>query len=680
VRFMAANRGAVEELRKAAPEVADALQFADADTAKLVLGDFRIALDPKRNPEAFGRVQRALGEAVESTVSGVEDAYRASRKAINAERDSLVQRYAQTAPEAASAEAKRLVAEADAMVAKLVEKPDLYDKGTARLLGEIRDGLAERAGVAEQRAQSAGSAFYLGKQRTAAVAPEAIAREITESRRLVDDLIEGIKGRRHLMDLDTADRRTVVELMGLRKRFSSSLTDATTWGEAAARTHALNEAQSEYISVLKALEGKANPDFKAKTSKLIEREHGEVQYDPAKIKTWLRQAIEAGGERKTEALAAYVEASRKLVDQLEKTHANVGSAFDAGGLRSLLGKTSTQMEEAQRAARVTAVMQKLAPNVPRVPQDAGLLEGLGTLGAAPLIGSMVAGAGVPAAALGLGKTALALYESGKNVSKTVATLAKLERINQAAQAHIASAAATAVRGGERAYRAGRGEVTAGIASSFGRDKYEAQRQYDRRVSLVSRLAGDPSLLEGVLAKHAVLASHAPMTSQALQVSTSRAVAFLASKVPQRPKAGPLAADWKPSPAEVATFNRYFEAVEKPSALLKQAAAGTLTPEAVEAVRTVHPQTFAQIQQAVLASVAKTKTIPYRQRLMLSLLVGASLDGTTTPAAMAANQATLAAAPAKEAAQQAQGLQGASALSLASRAQTPSQASQTRGQR
>jgi hypothetical protein len=227
----------------------------------------------------------------------------------------------------------------------------------------------------------------------------------------------------------------------------------------------------------------------------------------------------------------------------------------------------------------------------------------------------------------------------------------------------------------------RGEIAAGLARSFGSDRKDAARQYEKRTQMILSLAGNPQQMSAALSHQGAIATHAPNTAQAMQIASSRGVAFLASKIPQRPPAGPLAAAWKPSQTEIALFNRYYEAVESPTTILKQASAGTLTPEAIDAVRTVHPALFAQMQQALLSKLSTTKTVPYKSRLMLSLLLSQPVDGTTTQAAIAANQASMAAPPQSPTQQSGaiaptQG--GLSNLTLSNRSQTPAQASQNRG--
>jgi hypothetical protein len=129
---------------------------------------------------------------------------------------------------------------------------------------------------------------------------------------------------------------------------------------------------------------------------------------------------------------------------------------------------------------------------------------------------------------------------------------------------------------------------------------------------------------------------------------------------------------------VAAFHRIYEAVEKPSTILRQAAAGTLTPDTVAAVRQAHPQYFADMQSAILSKLATYKApIPYMQRQMLSLIMGRDMDGTPTPDMLQAVQSSFV-LPEQHQPGMKPTSKGLEKLHLSTRLQTPAQASANRG--
>jgi hypothetical protein len=196
-----------------------------------------------------------------------------------------------------------------------------------------------------------------------------------------------------------------------------------------------------------------------------------------------------------------------------------------------------------------------------------------------------------------------------------------------------------VKGASAVVRASGAAAGVPIAVAEEQKVEKVRETFQKRIETLQRLAGDPELLQRQLAAQTdPLHGPLPGVAQGMQLTSSRAVSFLASKVPQQTSAGPLAPKWTPSPAEIAVFNRYYDAVEKPMGIMKQAAHGSLTPEAVEAVASVYPTLYAQMQNQVLDQITSAKNdLPYRARQMTSLLLGQDLDGTNSPAAVQATQ-------------------------------------------
>jgi hypothetical protein len=106
-----------------------------------------------------------------------------------------------------------------------------------------------------------------------------------------------------------------------------------------------------------------------------------------------------------------------------------------------------------------------------------------------------------------------------------------------------------------------------------------------------------------------------------------------------PKLGPLGPKLKPPKSDVWKYNRVVGAVSRPTSILSAAANGTLTPDEVEAVRETAPERLAQMQAALLDKLTdEGDRAPYRTRLMLNMLLGQPVDGTTTPESINAAQA------------------------------------------
>lgn len=232
----------------------------------------------------------------------------------------------------------------------------------------------------------------------------------------------------------------------------------------------------------------------------------------------------------------------------------------------------------------------------------------------------------------------------------------------------------AVFSGQRAPHSA-AEATAG-SQDFGtkRMRREQRDAHQRHLDDVSQLAADPSaMLDRVASNTGSLANVAPGVAGALARTADRAVKYLAQAGAKPPKAGPLAPEWHATEDEIHAYNVKSEVVHEPMAVLKHAAAGTLVPDQLDALRTVYPTLARQITDMALSKLtAAPKGISYRSRLMLSMLTGVDVDGTTSPEAIARNQAAIhARAQQEQAAPAAQGGRSTQ-MTLAARTALPGQ--------
>lgn len=123
---------------------------------------------------------------------------------------------------------------------------------------------------------------------------------------------------------------------------------------------------------------------------------------------------------------------------------------------------------------------------------------------------------------------------------------------------------------------------------------------------------------------------APNISASLNLAAGRATQFLAQKLPAQETPSPFTEPYKPSQAELAKFNRYYSVVEKPLSVLAQVKEGTLTKESMEALQTVYPKLYTQMQNAVMDQIttkmaSDPASVPYSTKLMLSMFTGTDLS-------------------------------------------------------
>lgn len=277
-----------------------------------------------------------------------------------------------------------------------------------------------------------------------------------------------------------------------------------------------------------------------------------------------------------------------------------------------------------------------------------------------------------------------IAENATSAPETVRALAALERNNQKVQSKIGSMASTLVRMGPRAGAVARSEVLAGLSRSFAKSPEDARKQYDKRVELVQRF-GAPAMAPSTapmpvqpyipapakggkgasahigkvhklhLAEGGEVATadldatppgaeppppgistlqratfdmdeHAPVTAQAVQQTIVRGMSYLQSQIPDTAKTSPLGPARTPNREEISRFTRAWEAVEDPIQILKAAAAGTLQPDAVQAVEAVHPALLNAMRTTVLDKLATHGAPDRMARRSISTLMGEDMDG------------------------------------------------------
>jgi hypothetical protein len=210
------------------------------------------------------------------------------------------------------------------------------------------------------------------------------------------------------------------------------------------------------------------------------------------------------------------------------------------------------------------------------------------------------------------------------------------------------------------------------AKGMRRTSVESHRQM---VKEAAELASNPdALVERVANNAAALGDVAPSIVAALTEKARVAAEYLAREGASPPPKGPLAMPHVPSHAEMHAYAMKVEVVREPMSVLRYAADGMLTRAQVDALKTVYPMLAHDIADRALSKLTEgPKNVPYKARLMLSLLTGIDVDGTMSPAAIAANQKAIASAGVREQAQRNQPTKSqGEALHVAERESLPNQ--------
>lgn len=143
----------------------------------------------------------------------------------------------------------------------------------------------------------------------------------------------------------------------------------------------------------------------------------------------------------------------------------------------------------------------------------------------------------------------------------------------------------------------------------------------------------------------------PETANQLAVSSARALAFLATKLPPQFSRGPLDTGspvGRITDQDAQRFLKYYAAVNDPMSAFRAMERGALSREAAEALRVTQPKLYADLQSQAFEHVAeqkaKGKPVPYDRRVTLSLLLDVPLDPSLQPEKLRFLQQNVASSP------------------------------------
>jgi hypothetical protein len=171
----------------------------------------------------------------------------------------------------------------------------------------------------------------------------------------------------------------------------------------------------------------------------------------------------------------------------------------------------------------------------------------------------------------------------------------------------------------------------------------AAAAFAAKAASVRKLAEQLPAIEAQVAKQTEwLAEQAPTARTEAVKTAVRQVDYLNANLPKGLKAPtPYAQDLPPTRAQIQTWLVRLRTVENPASLLDDVASGKLSPEAVDAVRTVYPATFADMQARVVQKLAKLqaegRAPNVATRTQLGLLLGIPTDPLLMPQSMRAIQ-------------------------------------------
>lgn len=231
-------------------------------------------------------------------------------------------------------------------------------------------------------------------------------------------------------------------------------------------------------------------------------------------------------------------------------------------------------------------------------------------------------------------------------------LSQTGNVAEAASWLVDQAVSQSVRGffrraGEAGGRAGRRGVRAGEDAAA--EPASPRRRKDKAAPKADPEAEFKAARERVGAMASQAPQLPPGTPPGVAQAATKAGQFLASKIPASPAQGsslqPHLVRYEVSPGEQQRFLSYVRAVDDPTSVLRDLERGRMTPEGLEALRTVYPELYAQVQaQATEELTRLQKPLGYQEARELGELLGVVGHPAMEPAFIAAIQQTFTPVP------------------------------------
>lgn len=380
------------------------------------------------------------------------------------------------------------------------------------------------------------------------------------------------------------------------------------WGDAGNIQRVVNSAASDLY--------KAQKDF---LPKITSKELGERVADPTKLQTLINQAEKGKTGLRTNAVRNYLDATQKAADAINSAH------FDSGLEAPLSSKLNP-----------TPILDHVLNT--EVTPGRALAQWANRKGAATLAnaaGDTAAGTVGGLAGSVVGHPLLGAWAGEKVLSPIFSVLAKPfaeQAVNSDAMKASVDYLGNAIKGEQllnssigNLFRSGEVIPKNLLPNAASREKLQKSLDHmDQNPENAFQVAGN---IGHYLPQHATAA--ATIAAQSAQYLSQ----LKPKPAPQNPfdKAPPV------DKSAQNNYNRALDIAQQPLVALKLAKEGKLLPQDVQSLNTMYPglhsAMVSKISDQLIEAKSENKEIPYAQRVSLSLLLGAPLDGTMTPQSM-----------------------------------------------
>lgn len=238
-------------------------------------------------------------------------------------------------------------------------------------------------------------------------------------------------------------------------------------------------------------------------------------------------------------------------------------------------------------------------------------------------------------------------------------LKNLTRLEKAAQ----QAATRATKATESAIDALTGKGAKKLNSAYSGNLpslKDRRKNFKERANFTTSMATDPEALVAEFENRFGDMEQSPAISGAMMKQFTATAQFLDSKLPKDPLAGQYLSGfhskWQPNDSQLAIYERYVKAVEDPVSVVEDLSRGRVSPEAVEALKTLNPKMFEQLQTGVTDAIMKPDAnLSYKQKLLIGTLFEIPADPSMTANFIASMQENYADAAPQDASQAQSGM-------------------------
>lgn len=517
---------------------------------------------------------------------------------------------------------------------KMLGNHEVIDEAGRRIVRqrpELFESVVGKRNAGELRAIHSRAQKRLEAARTSDDVGTASFLALEETKRELRDLRSRIP--KATMGADTTGQRQLEALGQIVKEheFSAArlLEDAETWGAAGASQQFRNAAYRELAETGDAFEA-----LFTKSTREREQLGGKFSryHDPDKIRSFVNNLDNEQRQMVQDQARRHLDAREKLLSGMLE-HGDVPADSIADFQKALTATRDAKATFATAADTVRDIhmMDRMLRQ-----------ENEGIMAARPVTGAILGGViGGPVGAIGSAALAglmrpASLMRQLVVVESMAQRLKKLDsQLDKSVAAHVR---AVTRRVGATATMAARGVSKAAppaVAKFYGEDSKERRRRVERDVAKLRDLRDRPEVaLERARRVTSGLTDSAPGVTSAMTVKHTQAMQFLASKIPPTPpQQSPFT---KPKPQrltdqQVDTMARYMTAIAHPRSLLDDLRSGTLTSEAVEAVRAVYPRFHGELKSRIVREFSKAEgEVPFNATVQLSLMFGVPLHPMMTP--------------------------------------------------